>query len=268
MRISEKQWNWYISRLRKVNERAADSVSRFILGFGHMPETREEINSVIDYCYGISRKYGEAAAELAAQMYDYIAAASGVKVPSAVPAETADMAEVAKTVVGTLKTGNSEIVSNAIGRLVKKTGVNTTIKNAVRDGASYAWVPHGDTCAFCIMLASNGWMSGGAGLKNGQAAHIHANCDCTYAVSFNGKTRVAGYDPEYYKELYYFEHDENGNVKMENGEPVERGGNWESKLNGMRRDFYAQNKANGFRQDFRRTCFRGWVYSPTLQIYQ
>ena len=247
MEISEKQWDWYISRLRRVNDDAATRVKLYLAGLGHLPQTRAEMDEMIDYCYLVSRKYGEAAAEIAAQMYEQIAALSGVKIPSAVPASAPEISEVAKTVVGTLKTGNTEIISNAIGRLVKKTGVNTTLRNAMRDGAKYAWVPHGDTCAFCIMLASNGWMSGGGGLKNGEAAHIHANCDCTYAVSFNGQTEIAGYDPEYYKELYYYEHTEGGNIKTENGEPVKRGGNWENKLNGMRRDFYAQNKASGMK---------------------
>ena len=245
MEISERTWEWYISRLRRVNDNAADLVRRYLYGLGHPPKTKAEMNALIDYCYGVSKKYGEAAAEISAQMYEQLAKLSGVAVPPAVPAPTPEISEVAKTVVGTLKTENNEIVSSAIGRLVKKTGVNTTLRNAMRDGAKYAWVPHGDTCAFCIMLASNGWMSGGAGLENGQAAHIHANCDCTYAVSFNGQTQIEGYDPEYYKELYYFEHNPDGSVKMKDGEPVKRGGKWESKLNGMRRDFYAQNKEKG-----------------------
>ena len=237
MQISEKAWTWYIERLRKVNDQAAYRV-RLYLTNKHFPQTSEEMDALIRYCYGISTKYGEACAEIACEMYDQIAALSKALV---VPAPTPEMAEVAKTVVGTLATGNEEIISSAIGRLVKKTGVNTTIYNAMRDGAKYAWVPHGETCSFCLMLASNGWMSGGAGLRNGEAAHIHANCDCTYAVKFNNNTTIAGYDPEYYEELYKYEHNPDGSVKMENGKPVERDGNWRSKLNGMRRDAYAEN---------------------------
>ena len=57
------------------------------------------------------------------------------------------------------------------------------LKNAVRDGAEWAWVPHGDTCPFCITLASNGWQKASRKvLKGGHAEHIHANCDC--AVSY------------------------------------------------------------------------------------
>ena len=39
-------------------------------------------------------------------------------------------------------------------------------------------------------------------LKGGHAEHIHANCDCEFAVRFDGSTSVAGYDPEKYLAQY------------------------------------------------------------------
>lgn len=39
-------------------------------------------------------------------------------------------------------------------------------------------------------------------LKGGHAEHIHANCDCEFAVRFDGSTSVAGYDPEKYLRQY------------------------------------------------------------------
>ena len=90
-----------------------------------------------------------------------------------------------------------------VSRLVKRAGADTTLKNAVRDGAEWAWVPHGDTCPFCITLASNGWQKASSKvLKGGHADHIHANCDCEFAVRFDGSTTVAGYDPEKYLRQY------------------------------------------------------------------
>ena len=53
------------------------------------------------------------------------------------------------------------------------------------------------------MLASNGWQKASAKLlKGGHASHIHANCDCEFAVRFDGSTSVAGYDPEKYLAQY------------------------------------------------------------------
>ena len=161
-------------------------------------------------------------------MYDAIAMASGVAVPAALPASVPTVGEVAKTITGTLKTGNDNIVAESIGRLVKQTGVDTTMKNALRDGAEWAWIPSGDTCAFCITLASRGWQRASRdAIKNGHAEHIHANCDCTYAVRFDKKTNVAGYRPDEYRAMY-----ENADGRT----PTE-------KINAMRREFYADNAA-------------------------
>lgn len=227
MEISEKAWDWYISRLRRVNDDAAYRVKLYLAGLGHLPRTRSEMNQMIDYCYRVSKKYGEAAAALAAQMYDQIAVLSGASVPSALAAPVADISEVAKAVVGTLKTGNEDTVADAVGRLVKMVGVDTTMQNALRDGAEWAWIPHGDTCAFCIALASRGWQPASRNaIKNGHAEHIHANCDCTYAVRFDMFTDVAGYDPDEYRKMY---DDADGVTSKQ-------------KINSMRRDIYEENK--------------------------
>ena len=64
-------------------------------------------------------------------------------------------------------------------------------------------MPHGDSCAFCLTLASRGWQRASqAAIKGGHAEHIHANCDCEYAVRFDGRTSVAGYDPDAYLAQY------------------------------------------------------------------
>lgn len=226
MEISEKTWQAFIDGLRKINDKAAELVRKFLENHG-LPNTREEINALIDYAYAVAVKYGEAAAELAAEMYEAVAEASGKIIEAAVPAAAPEISEVAKTIVGTLKSENEEIVSSSIGRLVKQTGVDTTMQNAIRDRAEWAWIPHGDTCAFCITLASRGWQpSSKKALKNGHAEHIHANCDCTYAVRFNSETTVQGYDPEKYRRMY---------------EDADPGGKPNDKINAMRREIYAEN---------------------------
>lgn len=121
---------------------------------------------------------------------------------AAEPAEPADYGEVARMVNAT-KNQNPANLPNGVSRLVKRAGADTTLKNAVRDGAEWAWVPHGDTCPFCITLASNGWQKASSKvLKGGHAEHIHANCDCEFAIRFDHNTTVAGYDPEKYLKQY------------------------------------------------------------------
>ena len=245
MTISRRSWMKFVGDLRTINDTAADLVSKKLSSL--LPiDTDAKITELLDYCYAAATKYGEAATELAAQMYDACAAASGVVLPAAEPAATASYGEVAKAVRGTMKTTQSpEAIGAAVGRVVKMAGVDTTMRNAIRDGAEWAWIPNGMTCAFCIMLASNGWQRASKkALKGGHAEHIHANCDCTYSIRFDSRSDVEGYDPDRYIEMYNYQLDESGNVLLdENGDPVPRTGRWTKKLNGMRQDFYAQTKA-------------------------
>ena len=232
MRITDKQWNRYISVLRELNNKAAEDMIRFMTShnIAHLGDTyllsEQERKALIDYAYALATKYGEGAAAAAAEMYDAIALASKANVPPAVPAKTASYSEVAKAVNGTLKQ-SPDIVPSAVSRLVKTAGVDTTINNAIRDHAYYAWIPRGETCAFCLMLASRGWqLASTSALEGDHAAHIHANCDCTYAVRFGNNLIVEGYDPNEYLDMY------------QNAD----GTRWQDKLNSMRRDFYAENK--------------------------
>lgn len=225
--ISDKVWSDYIAALRKVNNQAAEEMGRYL----RMHEwflTNETKQAAVDFAFGLSTKYGEAAAELACQMYDAVMALSTPQwMKPAEPARTATYNEVSKAVIGTMKTNNPDIIADAVGRLVKMTGVDTTMQNALRDGAEWAWIPRGDTCAFCLTLASRGWQRASTkALKNGHAEHIHANCDCTYAVRMNPNVDVEGYDPEEYLELYY----------------GAGGSTPEERINGLRRDLYAHNK--------------------------
>lgn len=187
----------YHARLSKLNEKAGQLMQEYVAAHGI-----EDGPALIAYANALVTKYGEGSAELACQMYDALAEAQGVTLPAAEPAATAEYGEVARMVNAT-KRQNPANLPNGVRRLVKRAGADTTLHNAIRDGAEWAWVPHGDTCPFCIMLASNGWQKASAKLlKGGHASHIHANCDCEFAVRFDGSTTVAGYDPEKYLRQY------------------------------------------------------------------
>lgn len=221
MKISARDWLQYIRKLSAINGKAATLMQSWMVANG-----LGDTDAMISYAHALSAKYGEAAASLACEMYDAVAAAQGVAVSPAEPAATATYLETARAVMGTLK-NQRNTVPDTVGRLVKQAGADTTLQNAVRDGAQFAWVPHGDTCAFCMMLASNGWqyMSKKA-LRGGHAEHIHPHCDCTYAIRFGDSGGVEGYDPDRYLELY------------ENAD----GATWQDKVNSMRRDFYDEHR--------------------------
>ncbi len=197
MQITAKTWNEYITRLSRLNQKAGQLMRQYIDTHG-----TGDADALITYAAALVTKYGEGSAELACQMYDALAEAANAGVPAAEPAEPADYGEVARMVNAT-KNQNPANLPNGVSRLVKRTGADTTLKNAVRDGAEWAWVPHGDTCPFCITLASNGWQKASSKvLKGGHAEHIHANCDCEFAIRFDHNTTVAGYDPGKYLAQY------------------------------------------------------------------
>ena len=250
-RITTRAWNNYTRTMRRISDRAEAEMRAMITKLSAQYEagniTLEEYeNATIDYAYALAQRYGEAAGALASEMYDAIAELQGVSVPPAVPAPTATMAETAKTVKGTMKTGNPDIVAQATGRLTKQVGADTMLQNAKRDGASFAWKPSGDTCAYCLTLAGLGWQKAGKlTLKGGHAEHIHANCDCNYVVDLKGDLKVEGYDPSEINqriiEMTGGEYNAEDIIKMSGRTSKQKARDNEA-LNMMRRKFYADNK--------------------------
>lgn len=226
MTISAQDWTRFVDRLGAVSNRAALELRRWVNAQGGLVNIERQ--RLIDYAFALATKYGEGTSALAAAWYDAVAEAAGRFLPAAETAATATYAETAKAVNGVLKISqNEELLVGAVERLVKMPGVDTTLRNAIRDGAECAWIPHGDTCAFCIALASRGWQRASWRLvQNGHAEHIHAHCDCTYAVRFDDSSQVAGYDPEQYRAMY---DDAEGSSSAQ-------------KINSMRREFYAENR--------------------------
>lgn len=196
MKLTAQTWSEYVARLARLNQRAGQLMADYIAAHG----TRDA-DALIAYAHALVTKYGEGSAELACQMYDALAAAAKAGVPAAEPAQTAAYSEVARMVQATKQSPPQ--MQRGVSRLVKRAGADTTLKNALRDGAEWAWVPQGDTCPFCLTLANRGWQKASqAAIKGGHAEHIHANCDCEYAIRFDGHSTVAGYDPDKYLRQY------------------------------------------------------------------
>ena len=222
--ISKGEWDRYLRRMRALGDRAESELQRFVDRAGGLASV--DRNALIEHAYGLATIFGEGATALAAEMYDGVARRQGKHLPAAEPAPTATMQETARAINGTMKTGNSKLVSQSVGRMVRLAGMDTTMKNAIRDGAEFAWIPSGDACAFCAMLAANGWQRASKKTMQGDHCdHIHANCNCSFAIRFGDDLDYASYDPTPYKEAY----------------DAAEGDTWEEKLASMRRDIYAEN---------------------------
>lgn len=120
----------------------------------------------------------------------------------------------------------------------------TIIRNARRDGAKgvrYARVPVGvETCAFCIMLASRGFVYHSKESAEGNA-HTHPDCDCKIVPGFEGDV-VEGYDPEVYEAIYesnrgYDSRETINNIRREYLYPVHK-----EHINETKRQWWAANK--------------------------
>lgn len=220
MDVPRKAWNAYIGKLRQISDEAATLMQKFLT----VNPPSVGIAAVIEYAQTLTDTYGEAAAALACEMYDAVALAYGVTLPPADPAEPIDPNDIERAIISAANTQPDDIPL-IVRREVKRLAANTTLQNAQRDGAEWAWVPNGDTCAFCLTLASRGWQFQSAKAKKAHAEHIHNNCDCNYAVRFNGKGGVAGYDPDKYLQMYR---------NADGSSPA-------AKINAMRRDIYAEN---------------------------
>jgi len=238
MQISRKNWQKYIDKLEKINNTASQSIIRYIDKHG-----LDDVDDLIRYANMVVQQYGNASASLSALMYDMVVDASGLSLPPAEAATLSNIGEVAKTINGVLKTSkNKDEIAGAVSRHVKKAGADTTLQNTYRDGGQYAWIPSGDSCAYCLSLASLGWVNVSkerAKMGYQYAEHIHSNCNCTYAVRFNDNDGVAGYNPEKYQKMINSALEEQGEADFDdfNGKQMNP-----DVINAVRRQNYAKNK--------------------------
>lgn len=86
-------------------------------------------------------------------------------------------------------------VIDRVDRDIRRSANISVAENARRDPLKpkYARVPSGgETCEFCIMLASRGAVYGTVEA----ASHAHPGCDCRVVPSFDGGYDIEGYDPD------------------------------------------------------------------------
>ena len=225
MRISQRKWREYTAALSRINKQAGQDMVEYANRYG-----LDDRDGLINYGMALVQKYGEGSSELACEMYDTIARLQNADVEPAEPADLPEYGEVARSINGALKQSpDGKLIGDPVSRLVKRAGADTMLHNAKRDGAEFAWIPSGDSCAFCTMIASRGWQRASKKTIEGDHAdHIHANCQCEFAIRFSKDMDVAGYHPEKLREEYDNAAD----------------GSWRDKLNAIRRESYQSEKVN------------------------
>lgn len=245
--ISRETYEAYTASLDQQYAEACQMVADYIDSFDWLVdyETRKaQRNAVILYIHQVLDVYCDIAAFLAGEFYAKMAEEEGVNVPESQTPDKPKLDQVAASVRYAARhlwggvidaDGFRAQCMASVKRYVKKAASDTIVANCRRDGRAgrgvrWARVPRGDeTCPFCIMLASRGFV-----YYTQQSAdlfgHDHENCDCDIIASFEGS--LEGYDHKQYQEEYYgaVEYDKYGHV------------NTEATLENMRGWYYEQNK--------------------------
>lgn len=172
--------------------------------------TKDEL---IQIASAIGEKYGLLASELGAQWYDLCTQLAGV---DAEPAElsTMDSESIAASANAAATRAESGIIAEAFGNYLQNV-INESIRktgdaNLWRDyergltGGRWCRVPVGETCAWCLMLASQGaWYVSRKSALGETADHYHRDCNCI-AVYHADAESIKGYkELERYKNIYY-----------------------------------------------------------------
>lgn len=169
-------------------------------GGGDAAALREAAYEAID---GVLAYYADTcAAARAAEYYDAIRKAQGfpgsysaVAEPLRNPEATL---EALRAFVGKAAEGKAQtfltLCLQRVDSETRRAANKCVAYNASKDPAKpwYGRVPRGETCGFCLMLASFGFYAKTVAM----AEHSHPNCDCRIVPGFPDKTRVKSYDPD------------------------------------------------------------------------
>lgn len=209
MVLTRQALSEYDARIQKLGDAAYDTVYRRVTQFmkrfpgASVERVRDFTIESVSYAVSV---YGDAASTCAADLYDEMAEASGAKLPPAI-LDTSDVSgyiekevryQAGKYIAGKGEEFASAVAAKATDQVSRRAN-ETMRRNAKRDGLRYARVPMGgETCTFCIMLASRGFVYKSAKTA-GEGNHFHAHCRCKVVPQFDKRgrgTKVEGYDPD------------------------------------------------------------------------
>lgn len=202
--ISRRYIDGYTNALNKLSADVQEKLSE-ALAKVDMSDVASARDAIIDIMETFLGPYTDMAAVIAAEFYDGVRALETGAALGALAESGREPIATEKAVRGIIQTivdgGASAVV---IGKLtdradyeIKRAAGECVYRNGRRDPLKpkFARVPSGsETCGFCIMLASRGFVYHNAKAA-GENGHYHANCDCRIVPGFEGGTAVEGYDP-------------------------------------------------------------------------
>lgn len=228
MTVSQQQ----IQNYRKaVNASATDaqkylkSVSKAYLEVYPNASVADVRNYTINAIQDVLSVFGDESKLIANEFFDTLAKENGSKL-TAEMFDTFDdemMEQKVRYYAQALVDGDVNKFTNDVSDLasyyVKREAFQNMYNNCKKNRIRYARVPTGrETCAFCFMLSSRGFVYSGEAEAGAKGNEYHAHCDCTIIPNF-GNTKVEGYDPDALYERYkkcYTEAKESGALSYNN----------------------------------------------------
>lgn len=188
-----------------VEAATEEFLSSVTLGMGY--------EAVIELAVAVAEKFAFLGSELGAQWYDLCTQLAGI---DAEPAELrqSDPEGLRAKAESTVSRSQEPFaktfeyyMQNVINDSIRMTGDANLKRDYYRGLTPGKWarVPVGKTCAWCLMLASQGaWYVSEESALGKEAGHFHSGCDCK-AVYHADPESIKGYSAQLgeYKSMYY-----------------------------------------------------------------
>lgn len=184
-------------------ELSRSAQAEFIAGFESIDPRRQwQRNQFVrEWFPGLIEKYGIVTASIGADVFEAEAVELGLR-PTVDLAEGVNAERASARLAAELNQTTTLSTSlQLVDELVKQPYRSTFQDSAIASGGGWARVPQGDTCNFCIMLASRGgvYESKKVAILGYSGKKYHGECDCVTILVRSPADYPEGYSPD---ELY------------------------------------------------------------------
>lgn len=203
--IPREALDYLTQEINGISSEAQERVTRVLSGITWTPETIADCRNVVLLALQeVLPTYSELAAQASADFYDAARTACVGSPMGAVPVSGYDQSLTDRAVrafVQGIVDGSpieqfNDAVLQRIDYEMKRSAGSTMFENGRRDPVRprFARVPTGpETCDFCLMLASRGFVYTSESAASNNLDHYHSGCDCRVVAGWDG-AEVEGYD--------------------------------------------------------------------------
>lgn len=232
MQIPRSYVENYSRALNVVSERARAALVDALSQLDYTADIADIRNAVIAIMQPACGASSTMAARLAADFYDGLRARFGIDDGFRAEVDSQRVPEATEGAVRAFAQGlvDDKPVEQFVGKCVDRIDYETRKAanecvefNAKNDPKKPRWarIPTGvETCQFCIMLASRGFVYH----SEETASHAHAHCDCRVIPSWDKSPTAQGYDPDLYYDMWKHPEKYKNTQEQDSGIEISLGG--------------------------------------------